>query len=97
MTILEKSDFFVFFSEFSSQVYPLKVRHSKNLMPNLAFTIFPYISKSVYFFRSTFGKYSNYLEGNKIAIFKGKRPEWMTPVSRKKNFSPLNYPKAAQF
>ena len=75
MTILEKSDFFVFFSEFSSQVYPLKVRHSKNLMPNLAIQFYHIFQKSVYFFRSIFGKYSNYLEGPKIAIFKEERPE----------------------
>ena len=52
VTIFEKSHF----SEFSSQIYPLQIRHSKNLMPNLAFRIFPYISKICLFFPEHFWK-----------------------------------------
>ena len=99
VTIFENKDFFIF-PEFSSQIYPIKIHHSKNLMPNLAFRIFLYIyifQKSLYIFRSTFRKSSNYLEGIKIVIFKGKRLKWITPVSRIMNFSPLFYPKTAQF
>ena len=44
-------------------------------MPNLAIQFYRIFQKSVYFFRSIFGKYSNYLEGPKIAIFKEERPE----------------------
>ena len=88
---------FFIFSKFPSQIYPLQICHSKNLMPNLALKFSHIFQKSVFFFRSTFGKSSNYLEGTKIAIFNGERLDWMTPVSRKMNFSPLYYPKTTQF
>ena len=82
-TICDHSTFFIQvkvfeeseFSEFSSQSYPLQIPHSKNLMPNLALEFSHMFQKSVYFFRSFLGKCSNYLEGTKIASFKGKRLE----------------------
>ena len=54
-------------------------------MPNLAFQFSHIFQKSVYFFRSTFGKYSNYSEGTKIAIFKEERPEWMTLIIQRQH------------
>ena len=90
---------FFIFCEFASKIYPIKIHHSKNLIPKLASRIFLYIyfKNFFYIFRSTFRKSSNYLESTKIATFKGKTLEWITPVSRIMNSSPLFYPKTAQF
>ena len=52
---LKRVTFFIF-SEFLSQIYPLQICHSKNLMPNVALEFSHIFQKSVYFFRSTFGK-----------------------------------------